>query len=249
MIIQIHGQVYKLESTGHFMNLSTYNLTGPISLSFGSLLNLNSLDLSGNLLTGSIPPSIWDITKPNSLDVWNNKLSGDLIITTNIPCPGNLTYLNLAGNNFDGTFPSLLLKCSYDNLQGVYCDNNNFGGILDMETLDKEYALYLSNMLISMVNNNIIGLMPNNATYSPILLGGNPCCNNASLELYYAHLNCRYNSTGVLTPNIGPSNNKTTHKLILILSLTLPIFAIVGGIIFVGIFWKYRANSFHLQQI
>jgi hypothetical protein len=50
-----------------------------------------------------------------------------------------------------------------------YCDNNKFGGILDMETLDKEYALYLSNMLISMVNNNITGLIPNNATYSPIL--------------------------------------------------------------------------------
>jgi hypothetical protein len=33
------------------------------------------------------------------------------------------------------------------------------------------------------------------------------------------------------------------------LSLTLSIFAIVGGIIFVGIFWKYRANSFDLQQI
>jgi hypothetical protein len=33
------------------------------------------------------------------------------------------------------------------------------------------------------------------------------------------------------------------------LSLTLSIFAIVGGIIFVGIFWKYQANSFDLQQI
>ncbi len=45
------------------------------------------------------------------------------------------------------------------------------------------------------------------------------------------------------------SNYKTTHKLILILSLTLSIFAFVGGIIFVAIFWKYRANSFDLQQI
>jgi hypothetical protein len=50
-------------------------------------------DLSGNLLSGSIPPSIWNITKLNILDVSNNKLSGDLIVTTNIPCPGNLTYL------------------------------------------------------------------------------------------------------------------------------------------------------------
>jgi hypothetical protein len=34
-------------------------------------------------------------------------------------------------------------------------------------------------------------------------LGGNPCCNNANSELYYAHLNCQYNSMGVWTPNIG----------------------------------------------
>jgi hypothetical protein len=80
-------------------------------------------------------------------------------------------------------------------------------------------------------------------------LGGNPCCNNANSELYYAHLNCQYNSMGVWTPNIGASSYKTTHKLILMLSLTLSIFAIVGGIIFVGIFWKYQANSFDLQQI
>jgi hypothetical protein len=50
-----------------------------------------------------------------------------------------------------------------------YCDNNNFGGILDMEALDKEYASYWLNMVISMVNNNITGHMPNNGTYSPVL--------------------------------------------------------------------------------
>jgi len=35
-------------------------------------------------------------------------------------------------------------------------------------------------------------------------LGGNPCCNNSALEtLYYAQLNCRYNSFGVLIVNRG----------------------------------------------
>jgi hypothetical protein len=187
------------------VNLAAYNLTGPISPSFANLLNLLTLNLSDNRLTGSIPPSIWNIAKLNTLDLSKNNLFGNLITTNTTPCPGNLTYLNLARNNFNGTFPSLLLNCSFYNLHRVYCDNNNFGGILDMETLDIEYASYWLNMLISMVNNNITGLMPNNGTYSPVLLGGNPCCNNpASETLYYVQLNCRYNSSGgVIIVNPG----------------------------------------------
>jgi len=69
--------------------------------------------------------------------------------------------------SFKVVFFELLLNISF-----VHCrsfDNNSFSGILDMDALDKEYALDVSNVLISMVNNNIIRLMPNNATYSPVL--------------------------------------------------------------------------------
>ncbi|KAH9536338.1 hypothetical protein CY35_17G102100 [Sphagnum magellanicum] len=184
------------------VNLADYNLTGPISPSFGNLPNLHTLNLSGNQLTGSIPPSIWNITTLNTLDLSKNNLFGNLITTNTTPCPGNLTYLNLARNNFNGTFPSHLLTCSIYTLQQVSFDNNSFSGILDMDTLDNEYAFHVSNVLISMVNNNISGLMPNNATYSPVLLGGNPCCNPTSEALYYAPLNCRYTSYGVFIPNL-----------------------------------------------
>jgi hypothetical protein len=34
-------------------------------------------------------------------------------------------------------------------------------------------------------------------------LGGNPCCNPTSEALYYAPFYCRYNSSGVLIPNLG----------------------------------------------
>jgi hypothetical protein len=69
--------------------------------------------------------------------------------------------------SFNAVFFELLLNISF-----VHCrsfDNNSFSGILDMDTLDKEYAFHVSNLLISMVNNNISGFMPNNATYSPVL--------------------------------------------------------------------------------
>jgi Leucine-rich repeat (LRR) protein len=150
-------------------NLAAYNLTGPISLSFGNLLNLLALNLSGNQLTGSIPPSIWNISKLNTLDLSKNSLFGNLITTNTTPCPGNLIYLNLAGNNFHGTFPSDLFLCSFSHLEQVICDNNSFNGILVMDILDNKYAIYSSNVLISILYNNISGLIPNNATYSPVL--------------------------------------------------------------------------------
>ncbi len=69
--------------------------------------------------------------------------------------------------NFNVVFFELLLNISFVHCRS--CDNNSFSGILDMDTLDKEYAFYVSNVLISMVNNNISELMPNNTTYSPVL--------------------------------------------------------------------------------
>jgi hypothetical protein len=186
------------------VNLAAYNLTGDISWGFGNLLNLIALNLSSNQLTGSIPPSIWHITTLNTLDLSKNSLSGNLITTsTTTPCPENLQYLNLAGNNFSGTFPAQLFFCSFYHLEQVNCDNNSFSGILDMDILVEKYTSYLSNVLISILYNNISGLIPNNGTYSPILLGGNPCCNPTSEALYYAPFYCRYNSVGVLIPNLG----------------------------------------------
>ncbi|KAH8936754.1 hypothetical protein BDL97_17G101000 [Sphagnum fallax] len=227
------------------VNLAAYNLTGDISWGFGNLLNLIALNLSSNQLTGSIPPSIWHITTLNTLDLSKNSLSGNLITTSTTPCPENLQYLNLAGNNFSGTFPAQLFFCSFYHLEQVNCDNNSFSGILDMDILVEKYTSYLSNVLISILYNNISGLIPNNGTYSPILLGGNPCCNPTSEALYYAPFYCRYNSVGVLIPNLDK-----THKLILIiLSSTLSIFAILGGIVLMVIFWKYRTNAKSLQNI
>jgi Leucine-rich repeat (LRR) protein len=76
------------------VNLSGYNLTGPISPSFVQLTNLTSLNLSHNQLNGSIPPSIWGIFNLSVLDLSQNQLSGNLIPTyMETPCPTSLTKL------------------------------------------------------------------------------------------------------------------------------------------------------------
>jgi hypothetical protein len=52
-----------------------------------------------------------------------------------------------------------------------------------------------------MVNNNIIQLNPSweSGIYSPILLGGNPCCSIVTSEnpTIYQQQNCRYNSSTI----------------------------------------------------
>jgi hypothetical protein len=99
------------------VNLSGYNLTGPISPSFVQLTNLTSLaldnnslsgslpdfsnflhlmnlNLSHNQLNGSIPPSIWGLFNLSVLDLSQNQLSGNLIPTyVETPCPTSSTKL------------------------------------------------------------------------------------------------------------------------------------------------------------
>jgi hypothetical protein len=67
---------------------------------------------------------------------------------------------------------------------------------------DQDYLLH--GVFISMVNNNINGLEPSwddkSLIYSPVLLGGNPICNNLQISSnpqisYHQQLNCRYNSS------------------------------------------------------
>ncbi|KAH9566908.1 hypothetical protein CY35_03G001700 [Sphagnum magellanicum] len=188
------------------VNLSRYNLTGPISSNFSNLLNLISLDLSGNQLTGSIPPSVWNmISQLHVLDVSENQLSGNFpsginFTESNAQCPQSLAILKVFGNNFQGTFPPDLFNCSMCKLQEM--------------------------------------------------LGGNPICskeNSAQTKSANQQLNCRYNSSNIAIEL--PTNSSTLHKLIWILSVTLSFFVILGALVFIIIFRKYRKNAFALQEI
>ncbi|KAH8942289.1 hypothetical protein BDL97_14G091000 [Sphagnum fallax] len=189
------------------VNLSGYGLTGPISLGFGMLRNLASL--------------------------------------------------NLGYNNLSGSFPSNFLNFPNSNLQEINFDHNNFSGTLNMTTWDQVYLIH--GLIISMVYNDISTLDPSwedgTKTYSPILLGGNPICKNLQLSFvfeisYHQQLNCRYNNTVLRSIEMVPSNSqRSNNKLILILSTTLSIILVFGGIIGVIILWKYQANALALREI
>ncbi|KAH9541939.1 hypothetical protein CY35_14G090200 [Sphagnum magellanicum] len=266
------------------LNLSDNQLNGSIPPSIWGIFNLSVLDLSqnqlfGNLiptymetpfptsltklnlndnqLNGSIPPSIWEIFNLSVLDLSQNQLSGNLIPTyMETPCPTSLTQLNLGSNNLDGSFPMNLLNCSNTILQEINLDHNYFNGTLNMLVWDQDYLLH--GVFISMVNNNISGLEPSwddkSLIYSPILLGGNPICNNLQISSnpqisYHQQLNCRYNNS-FLNILVQPKSQATKDMLLIwILSTTLSLSLIIGGIICVVIFLKYKKNMLTLREI
>ncbi|KAH9541931.1 hypothetical protein CY35_14G090000 [Sphagnum magellanicum] len=238
------------------VNLSGYNLTGPISPSFVQLTNLTSLALDNNFLSGSlpdfsnllhlinlnlnhnqlngsIPPSIWGIFNLSVLDLSQNQFSGNLIPTyMETPFPTSLTKLNL--------------------------DHNYFNETLNMLTWDQDDLLHEVFIIISMVNNDISGLEPSwddkSLVYSPVLLGGNPICNNLQISSnpqisYHQQLNCRYNNS-VLNILVQPKSQATKDTILIwILFTTLSLSLIIGGIICVVIFLKYKKNTLTLREI
>ncbi|KAH9530858.1 hypothetical protein CY35_19G005900 [Sphagnum magellanicum] len=92
------------------VNLSGYNLTGPISPSFGNLLNLTSLALDYNDLNGSLPLL--------------NRLT-------------NLHYLFLQNNTLSGTIPDWLANLQF--LFELFAWNNNFSGPIPPTLFSKNW--------------------------------------------------------------------------------------------------------------
>ncbi|CAK9869247.1 unnamed protein product [Sphagnum jensenii] len=81
------------------VNLSGYNLTGPISPSFGNLLSLTSLVLQNNSLSGTIPNWLADLPSLSELFAWNNNFSGP-IPPTLLSKNSNWNFTYLPGNPF-----------------------------------------------------------------------------------------------------------------------------------------------------
>ncbi|KAH9532394.1 hypothetical protein CY35_19G091000 [Sphagnum magellanicum] len=85
------------------VDLSYYNLVGPISPNFGDLSNLISLALQYNELNGSLPQQLASLTNIRNLQLQNNLLSGELPSwLASLP---SLTELLIQNNNFSGPIP------------------------------------------------------------------------------------------------------------------------------------------------
>ncbi|CAK9202717.1 unnamed protein product, partial [Sphagnum troendelagicum] len=85
------------------VDLSNYNLVGPISPNFGDLLSLTSLALQYNELNGSLPQQLARLTNLRNLQLQNNMLSGELPAwLASLP---SLTELLIQNNNFSGPIP------------------------------------------------------------------------------------------------------------------------------------------------
>ncbi|KAH9558767.1 hypothetical protein CY35_06G024400 [Sphagnum magellanicum] len=267
---QFSGNLMGLNGSGAFqtaaslevLSISNNKLSGEFP-DLSSFPELQKLDLSFNQLNGSLPPSIWSIANLNVLDLSENNFSNNLpIMDESIEgqCPKSLTYLYMAGNSFNGSFPSQLFNC-LKKLQVINFDHNAFNGVLNMtiNTLP-------TTIEFSIVRNNISELIPtwDTGVYTPVLLGGNPCCSkiengspenefiiygDSSNQIHNAEMNCRYNAS---SPNITQviSRSSSSRKLTLILSITLPsVIAIIGGIIYNITFRQYRAQTLTLRNI
>ncbi|CAK9262269.1 unnamed protein product [Sphagnum jensenii] len=202
------------------------------------------------------------IYKCDALD--NNELHGSLPDFSNVP---NLTTLNLASNNLNGSFPPYLMNSSIFTLQEINFDNNNFSGKVNLLQLRESCFLQETQITVPIANNDISELEPSwEDETSPylalgnctILLGGNPICNKLDLNssnakissnpkiAYLQQLDCRYKNIALRTLD---TSQRGKTKLIWILSTTLSIALILGGVICVVILRKYQMKSHVLHEI
>ncbi|BAT14183.1 disease resistance protein BAK6 isoform X2 [Oryza sativa Japonica Group] len=94
-----------------YLNLHGNNLTGTIPQSFGNLTNLVRLELQKNSLSGTIPASLGNIKTLKFLRLNGNSLTGTLPLEVlSLVLVGNLTEINVARNNLDGTVGSTGLR-------------------------------------------------------------------------------------------------------------------------------------------
>ncbi|XWS19169.1 hypothetical protein CRYUN_Cryun32bG0108900 [Craigia yunnanensis] len=95
-------ELSKLESVEE-MDLSSNNLSGSIFPQISSCIAVKMIDFSHNSLEGQLPDSLGDLRNLQSFDVSSNNIAGKIPMSLS---KINLTFLNLAFNNFEGMIPS-----------------------------------------------------------------------------------------------------------------------------------------------
>ena len=98
---------------------------GKIPSSVGSLLGIETLDLSNNSFSGELPPSLKNCTKLKFINLQDNSLSGEIPMWFGSNHP-NLIVLFLRSNHFFGRIPSHL--CHLTQLQILDLAVNQISG-------------------------------------------------------------------------------------------------------------------------
>ncbi|KAG8643800.1 hypothetical protein MANES_11G067400v8 [Manihot esculenta] len=162
------------------LNLSNYELTGPLSPIISNLTGLRALNLVENNFFGLIPPELSSLQHLRHLQLDSNNLTGSL--PESFALLSKLTLITLMGNNMKGELPpSFFSNCT--SLRNVDLSYNFFTG-----NIPKEIGNCPDLWTINFYNNQFTGELPESLT-------------NISFSLYNIDVENNYLS-GELPANI-----------------------------------------------
>ncbi|KAH7866532.1 hypothetical protein Vadar_021637 [Vaccinium darrowii] len=129
------------------IDFSSNDFTGSIPSELGNLQNLRFLSLFSNSLMGAIPESLFRIPHLETLWLNLNKLNGS--IPSNVGNMSEIISLYLYGNQLSGAIPFSIGNCS--TLEELILTDNQLSGTLPGSLNNLENLVYLD------VSNNILG--------------------------------------------------------------------------------------------
>ncbi|QHO14368.1 hypothetical protein HN873_053584 [Arachis hypogaea] len=164
---QIHASLLELKHLVYFNLSYNYFPNTHIPQFFGSLSNLEYLDLSHSYFSGQVPPQLGSLSNLLYLNLEDNKLDGS--IPYQLGNLSSLLYLSLCDNVFEGTIPSELGKLS--SLEQLCLGGQATFGAL---TVDNRGGQWLSNLTSLMVLDlsEVINLN-NSYIWMQIMVGSN----------------------------------------------------------------------------
>ncbi|GMY13603.1 MDIS1-interacting receptor like kinase 2-like isoform X6 [Fagus crenata] len=197
--------------------LNNNNIVGQIPLTLGHLSKLTTLSLDWNQISGSIPMEIANCSLLHWIDLSHNSISGE------IPLTGNLEYLDLSYNKFNGSVAHIIgnmEQLRYFNL----CNNkivgevpSNIGQLTALETFSLSHN-YLTGSIptqfgdlqllntLDLSHNTFSGEIPSTLGHSQPLNHLDLSCNNLTGSISHflvsiKEVNFSYNSFHGQIPN------------------------------------------------